>query len=211
MNFDPVANYYEPLSRTIFGERLLKSKICFLDQIQDDSQILIVGGGTGEELSFLNGKSNRIVFLEPSEKMIKKTKSRSLDLDITYIKKRIEEYSTDIQFDVIICNYFFDLYSDDQLIPVVEKLNRLSHSRSRLFIADFRKTEGQWVSGIYSILLKIMYWFFNATTGLRISRIPEINEVVSKYWEKVAYRERMNGFIWSAVYSKELANPLISR
>lgn len=79
-NYDKLANHYDTLSRLVFFKSQVNSQINQLQYIQENSHVLIVGGGTGwilEELAKVYTNGLKIVYVEISAKMIALSQKRN--------------------------------------------------------------------------------------------------------------------------------------
>jgi SAM-dependent methyltransferase len=98
-NYDPIARYYDVLSRLVYFRAQLKAQTDQLLFIPANSRILITGGGTGwilEEISKVRPSGLNITYVEISEKMLALTKKRDIkENTITYIHAAAE----DLQFN----------------------------------------------------------------------------------------------------------------
>ena len=69
--YDYIAPFYQFFSKLVFGDLLFEAQTLFLTKDLTPNKILIVGGGTGELLSFCLNQypAVRITYVESSKKM----------------------------------------------------------------------------------------------------------------------------------------------
>lgn len=71
--FDNIATWYDALAHLIFGDIRYSAQAHFLNQVPENSRIVIIGGGTGkliEALTQLHPVGLDITYIEQSEKKI---------------------------------------------------------------------------------------------------------------------------------------------
>jgi len=209
-SFDRIAFIYDFLAKLVFGKSLINSQKYFLDKIGDGSKVLILGGGSGWLLAeLLKIKSNcEVWYTDASEKMILFSKSKiETGYIVHFIHGTEQDIPLSIKYDVVITNFYLDLFTDHQLADVVIKIQSSLESGAHWIITDFVNNRKWW----QRMMLKIMYWFFRITCGLESRQLPEWNkamenagvkEIESKYFYK--------GFIKTAFFRVDLFSPLVS-
>lgn len=119
--YDRIAWIYDPISRWVLGEKYSQSKYIFLDRLQRGSKVLILGGGTGENLPEIVqrvGEKGMVYFMEASSAMIHRSKRRFrpvLPTNIKFIHSADFSQLSNIKPDFILTQYFLDVLSDEQL------------------------------------------------------------------------------------------------
>jgi ubiquinone/menaquinone biosynthesis C-methylase UbiE len=203
--FNRIAKSYDGLSRLVFGNSLRNAQLKFLNDIPGDSNVLILGGGTGWLLAELLQRKNtcRIWYIEASSSMIRlaKIKIRNLsNTSVDFIHGTEENIPAEIKFHAIITFFYLDLFRDSTLPDVTNKLNEALSHNGKWLVADFIKNGIWWQTWI----LKAMYAFFKTSSGIESAKLPQ--------WESALQRARMKeikselrfmSFIKTAVYEKE--------
>lgn len=187
-----MAPVYDSLAGLMFGKTLYEASVHFLAEIPAGSSVLVLGGGTGKILSKLN--KYEVVFVEKSFKMLKKAQQRKETKHVVFVHADFLEWQSHQQFDAVICPFFLDVFSEDNLNLILGKIRLLLTSKGQLMITDF------YLSGLRShrILLKIMHVFFRIFSSLESKKLKPIRKHVlqSGYQisEEKTWRE---GFIFS--------------
>ena len=199
--FDRVAFIYDGLSRLVFGNTLVKSQEYYLKEIKAGDCILILGGGTGWILEsvFRVVTPGEIWFIDASSNMIRQAKARRQNTcTVHFINGTEAQIPSDVKFDVVITHYFLDMFSDQELPAVAERIIRSMSAKGIWLCSDFADT-GKW---FHRVLLKSMYLFFSMVAGLENTKLPN--------WEKALVRtgavkakEKFfwNGFIRSLMFT----------
>lgn len=186
-NYDKIANHYDTLSRLVFGKAQVNAQIDQLKYIPGNSSILIVGGGTGwilEEISKLHASGLKITYVEISAKMIALSEARNIRNNaIDFVNIAIENFTTDLSFDVILTPFLFDNFNQPKAIRVFKKLDNMLNNQGFWFLVDFSLNvkNGRWWKWL---MLKSMYLFF------KLIRIVEAGKLIdmSMYFLKDNYQ-----------------------
>ncbi|WP_436514842.1 class I SAM-dependent methyltransferase [Ekhidna sp. To15] len=188
-DFNRIAQYYNRVSKLIFGNQLLKAQTCFLAEIKPEDQVLILGGGTGEFLEYLP-PCQKIHFVEMSSEMLKRASSHTLETEIEFINIDFLKFQSSIKYDFIICPFFLDCFNEENLNHVLAKIKPMLKPDGLLLVADFRKTKSN------SLLLAAMHLFFHIFANLEAEQLLDIDGKVTslgfmKIKEKISHRNQL--------------------
>lgn len=202
INFDPVARPYDALAELVYWGAIQQSRKYFVEEINANSTILVVGGGTGEILEEL--PSGLFVdYVEPSAAMIRKASGRRHKLaHINFIQCELSKIKSGQQYDWIICNYVLDLFEKDELRLHLLLIKDLMSSASRLIVTDFQIQQGK----IWQFILSTaMHLFFRLTTGLLKSKLLDLNSsLIENGFSRIRNQTFYGAFIFSAIYCKKV-------
>ncbi|WP_090555707.1 class I SAM-dependent methyltransferase [Pedobacter hartonius] len=205
-NYDPIARYYDVLSRLVFFRAQLSAQIEQLICIPANGTILIAGGGTGwvlEEIAKIHPSGLRITYVEISAKMLDLSKKRDVKSNqVSYIHAAAEDFKIGTDYDVIITAFLFDNFRAEKIGLVFGRFHAALKSGGLWLFSDFYYNAG---SGKHwqRYLLKAMYLFFK-----RISRIEARDLINTEHcFEEALYLPLKtayyySGFIKSVVYQK---------
>ena len=206
--YNRIAWAYDKLARVVFGESILRSQTHYLSLLKPNEKILIVGGGSGNVLTFIDELDIPLTidFVEPSEKMIQRAENRmplNNLADINFHQATFESYNPQVQYDWVFCFFFLDLFKRETLINHVAHINNLMNTESILWVTDFQiVADSFWQKG----LSKIMHVFFKLTTKLESNKLKDINDVLLQSgFANENKAEYFNRFILSALYKKEVS------
>lgn len=204
-NYDKIARHYDTLSRLVFFKSQVNAQINQLQYIQENSHVLIVGGGTGwilEELSKIY-TGLKIVYVEISAKMIALSQKRNYKNNhVEFVNLGIEDFKTDLLFDVILTPFLFDNFAEQRAAEVFGQLSEYLKKDGLWFLVDFslNKTNGSWWKWL---LIRSMYGFFKLLGIVEAHKLIDMNP----YFFKANYRivdERLyyGGFIKATILRK---------
>jgi len=205
-NYDPIARYYDVLSRMVFFRAQLRAQTDQLEFIPAGSRVLIAGGGTGwilEEIAKVHPSGLQLTYIEISGKMLELSKKRDIkDNTIHYIHAAAEDFKTGDSYDVIITAFLFDNFSAEKVGVVFSDFNALLKPGGKWLFADFYDTaaSSKWWQ---RYLLKLMYFFFRQISNIEASSLINTeHHFDSQSYEQVKSRYYYGGFIKSIVYRK---------
>jgi tRNA (cmo5U34)-methyltransferase len=200
-NFNALAPIYDQLAKLVFGKSIVDSQTWFLDQVPLNAKILILGGGTGWLLEELIKKNPtcEVWYVEASTKMIEKTQSRVIDEQVHFIQGTEEDIPSQPKYDFIITNFYLDLFSNEKLKSVIQRINEHT-SQSTIWLAtDFVNNDTWW----HRWMLKIMYIFFTLVCNIEASYLPDWSKALSdQRWSELNSKSWHRKFIKSTLWRR---------
>lgn len=202
-DFDAIAPVYDTLATAVFGRSIKKAQQFFLHEIPKDGKVLILGGGTGWLLADLlrANPGCEIWYVEASSSMIALAKS-----NIAHIKKPLvyfiygtqEQVPEHITYDVVIANFYFDLFSESTLEPLLRQLRCVMSSNGKLLVCEFIENNKWW----QPLLLSAMYLFFRLLCNIEATSLPDWHrQILAAKFEVKESKLFFGNFIWSAMYT----------
>lgn len=212
--FNRVASIYDQLASLVFGNSIREAQRCFLTEIQEGSQVLIIGGGTGwilQDLSRL--KHCSITYLEASPAMLKMAKQQYVKLqsefasqktEVIFIQGSVSALPSTATFSVTISFFLLDVYANPEARMLMETLKNMLQTGGLWLYADFEKSEYPLVRAWQIPFLWLMYRFFQLTTNLKNNRLPDLKRLFSELELRLIKQHGFyHNFIRSAVYQKQ--------
>lgn len=179
-NFDPVASYYDRLSRWVFGDTLWQAKTRFLAQIPAGATIIMPGAGTAQELQVLqeSGFTGTVYVIEASARMLQRAQKAQARLgqsalEIHWVWVHADKPLQYPPADVVITHFFMDLFAGELLQQQQQALHQALVTGGLWLWADFiplDRTHKTWQRG----LVWVMYRFFRLTCGIQAARLPQM-------------------------------------
>lgn len=205
-NYDKIAGSYDAISRLVFQKSIVRSQQALLPYIKTPCRILIVGGGTGwilEELSKVHARGLSITYVEISKNMIGLAQKRNWQQNrVSFVHSAIEDYQTELKFDVVMTPFLFDNFRTERTETVFKLLDKLVLPGSLWLFTDFHVEKN--ASGIWqAALLKMMYWFFRTICHVEADQLPDLNaQFVHARYACIFKSLHFGGFIHSLVFRK---------
>jgi ubiquinone/menaquinone biosynthesis C-methylase UbiE len=202
--FNRIAPYYDFLKRVVFGRAIADSQAAFLGNVRQGSKLLIIGGGSGEMLPVLKkivtaSSGFAIWYVEASSEMITLAAKRESPANINFIHGTEEALPEKVMFDVVITNFFLDLFPYDKGTEICGKIGRRIYPGGLWLVSDF-VNEGKWWQ---RALLWIMYRFFAITCKIEATGLPAWeSQLLAVGMKDEIHKSFYGGFIKSALYEK---------
>lgn len=199
-NFDRVAIIYDALVKIVYGKSVKMAQLHFLNEIPEQGNVLILGGGTGWFLvEFLRVRPLcKVWYVEASRKMLWLSKKKTFaPQSITFIQGTEASISKEMKFDVIITNFYLDLFEPASLKGIIQKIKPLLAKNGLWLISDFADQGKIW----QRFLLKLMYTFFQQVCKIEASSLPPWHQCLHK-GNLISIRSKLfyKGFIQSSAY-----------
>lgn len=204
-NYDPIARYYDRLSRMVFFRAQVKAQTDQLRFIRKNSKILIAGGGTGwilEEIARKHAAGLEITYVEISEKMLELSKRREVKQNtVVFIHAAAEDFQTTESYDVVITAFLFDNFGTAQAEFLFSRFDQLLSPDGLWLFADFYYTAA---AGKFwqKILLKLMYFFFKAVSNIQAGELFDTTG---------CFRLRSYQVVQSAFYYRRFIKAIVYR
>lgn len=198
--FDRVAPVYDKLARLVFGKAITRAQTRFLSEIDSNSEVLILGGGTGWLLAGLVASKPdcRVTYIDASEKMIDmaQEKIRGYEHSVSFIHGTEREIPSASTYDVVITNFYLDLFNMHSCRAVCGLIRSHCRPGSWWLACDF--VNRTWWHGA---LLKTMYIFFRFTAGLGTVHLPDWQtHIKDTGFTEIGAQYYTGKFICSALY-----------
>lgn len=197
--FNLVSHVYDRMANLFFGTTLHDAQCHFISVVPERSNVLIVGGGTGEFLrALLQQKQNvTITYVDASSEMISLARLQVKDdRRVVFIHGTQDSVPSDLKADVIITPFFLDLFRDHSLNKVIGKLHSVANGNAIWIATDF--TETGRIS--HRLLLWVMYRFFRITSHIEARRLPAWESHLSNVGIPVEEKSYRNGLIKTVLF-----------
>ena len=185
--FDRMTIMYDAFARVLSFNQINKSQLAFLSHLKTQSTCLILGGGTGLFLHRLleENKTIHITYVDASAEMIRYAKKRIAGSDdslarLTFVHEPVENFVF-ARYDVIVCNYFLDLFDENYVESLLVRFSESLNSNGVLYVVDFNFPNAKRTSGwLMNTGLKMLYVFFRWTTSLETKSIVHFDALILK-------------------------------
>jgi len=202
-NYNNSAWFYDGLARLVYGSALVNVQVYLLQHIPANSNVLIVGGGTGwilEELAHIHPKGLSITYVEIAPAMMALSKKRNAgDNKVTFINDGIENVALPPDFDVVVTPFLFDNFTEQTLHEVFNGISILLKKDGIWLNCDFQLTGKLW----QWVMLKSMFIFFRLICNIEASKLPNIRECFEHDdFRSIAQKNFFREFIGAEIYKK---------
>jgi tRNA (cmo5U34)-methyltransferase len=203
--FDRVASFYDPLAKLVFGSSLQDAQRWLLPCIPSSSTILIIGGGSGWLLQQVLEHTSpvRIVYLEASGKMLQLAQQQNLAPPVVEFRHGTDaDLPPHEEFDIIITPFLLDLFPEERLSRLMQRLYGVLDPGGLWLFADFWPVQQKpplW----QKLLAKSMYLFFGLLSDVQGRKLPDYR----RHFDELGLKEKQcvgfyKGFVQSKIYRK---------
>lgn len=166
-NFDAVARWYRYLEWAGFGRALWRRRVEFLPELRGARRVLMAGEGDGRFLqAFLAANPEAAVtYVDASARMLALARERAGTERVRFVQRDLGEGETVAgEFDAIVTHFFLDCFGEEEVAAVARRLGQAPV----WVVSEFQTPHWVWWG-----VVRGLYAFFGATTGLRVTRLPE--------------------------------------
>ncbi|UXP33774.1 class I SAM-dependent methyltransferase [Reichenbachiella agarivorans] len=200
-NFNSIVSFYDTLARLVFADRINYAKRSFIGEILPWSRVLILGGGTGRILEYLAETDSEleITYVELSDQMMRSARQRKLgNHRVDFVLEDYFKFQTEELYDVVICDFFLDLFEDEMLNNVIQRIRQHLTPQGKLVVSDFQIVdESIW----QRMLSALMHWYFRFLAQLDSRRLLDIDlKLTLSGFVREQKMTFYRGFIFSALY-----------
>jgi tRNA (cmo5U34)-methyltransferase len=215
-DFDLVAPIYDGLAALVFGGAIRRAQTRLLPALREAERALIIGGGTGWFLLELLDRTDveHVLYVEKSENMLNKSRDLLIArapqwLNRVEFRLGTEESVTaqDGGFDLLVTNFFLDLFQDTNCSNMIEQLASKLSSSGRWLFVDFHTPEGGWQRTASDALYTVMYGFFSLTSQIESRRPPEYQATFDRLGIQTELEETFYATMIRAKLMRKLAAP----
>ena len=156
-----VGPLYDFLSNLYSGRSIHHCKIAMInkDNVKKGDRILFAGVGHGLDAIQAAELGANVTVVDISETMLnqfrQKLKKNNPKLKIRQIHSDILEFNEFKKYDMVVANFFLNVFYQDMMTRVLEQLVRLGKPGAKIVVGDFSYPTGN----IFSRAFKVIYWY----------------------------------------------------
>lgn len=197
-----IAPVYDTIKGLVFGKALRQACFRHEEAYKSARNVLVVGGGSGQELPLFSPRAN-VTFVETSSTMISLAKKRTFACSVDFVHANIFEYQFTEQYDLILFNFILDLFPQDQVVDLLNHIKPHLDDNGKIVACDFYPIQEQahvWKK----LLLKTTIVFFSITTSLRIKEITNIQKCLElSGYQLVKLSHYFSGMVFATLWVKD--------
>ena len=212
-NFNALARPYRWLEYGVFGKSLEQCRFNLIDHLADAQRVLTIGEGDGRFVTELVRQfpHMEVDCLEGSSAMIVQARARlpaEAKVNFYHVNALEWEYPAKT-YDVVVTCFFLDCFTDQTLQEWMPRVVNSSKPNGKWVVAEFREVFRGAKRLRSRFWLKVMYRFFDWTTGLEAKQLPDwqstLNELGYSCFERA---ETVNSMFQCSVWHRENARKM---
>lgn len=205
-DFDSISYAYDLISSAIYGKAILKAQIHFLNQIPENAEILVLGGGSGKFLHYMPKHLKQITFIDASINMLALAKANAPDVlqpKILWVHATEDWLHPSLKYDVIITYFYLDLFPPAKLNRVMKILWGSLQKGGLWLMCDFQVSQQRKHAWWQKLLVKLMYLFFKATSRIEANKLALFDPYFNHFrWKAKCSKLFFHNMIKADLYSK---------
>lgn len=217
--FDRLAPVYDVLLRAVPRDGVHRAQVALLDRLPPWERALVVGAGTGRilEALLLASDSGTIDAYDPSRAMTaigarRVASLREADVArVRFVARGIETLPPDAAYDLIVTPCVLDLFPDDALGSVADRLAAALAPGGRWLHVDFAVGEGRAAARARRVAIAGLYAFFRATCGVARRRLPDFDALFRVRGFEAEHRATTTAGLLEARVMRRVSRPRRTR
>ena len=188
VSFDSLAPHYRLMERLLAGNKLQRARLRWLNHIGKPKNILLVGEGHGR---FLNECLDHfpdaaITVVDASAGMLMEAlkacpSAMGRKHPVQFVHASLPSWPPPSrEFDLIVTNFFFDCFPEDEIASIVESLAMAATPNACWLVAEFAIPPRGWMKIRAQLILAMAYAFFRRATKLSSRAIPRYDLAFKK-------------------------------
>jgi demethylmenaquinone methyltransferase/2-methoxy-6-polyprenyl-1,4-benzoquinol methylase len=187
-------------------------RVAMLDYLQPGEKCLFAGVGHGGDTIYAAQRGAEVTVVDISPTMLGKFQQhldtiqheRATPLAVTQVQRDILEVADFEQYDMVVANFFLNVFYRDMMITLLEHLAKLGKPGAKIVIGDFAYPEGTWWSRVSQNLLwysvATIYWVLAGNAVHPIYNYPTEMEALGLL---VREKQHFQGY-WSVLGQKPI-------
>jgi len=204
LNCDPIARWYRWLEYAGFGGALQRRRTAFLRDVADARRVLLLGEGDGRFLVELvrQNRGASIDYVDLSRRMLER--ARRAGDGVNYRQgDALTIPLPESEYDLIVTHFFLDCFEPAELTRLIGRAARAARPDARWLVSEFREPSA-WARAV----VRMLYWFFRVTTGLKTSRLSDHRPLLAECGFRLIREERARaGLLVSELWSRAQSPP----
>ena len=189
-----------------------RCRVAMLDYLQPGEKCLFAGVGHGEDAIYAAQRGADVTVVDTSKTMLAKFQ-QNLDkfhqangtpLAVTQVQSDILEVADYEQYDMLVANFFLNVFYRDTMVKLLAHLARLGKPGAKIVIGDFVYPDGNLLSRVSQTLfwygVATIYWVLAGNAVHPIYNYPEEMESLGLL---VLEKKYFHGY-WSVLGQKRI-------
>lgn len=207
--FGRLARVYACLEYIAFGRELERARFCFLEQLRECREILLIGEGDGRCLARLVeiAPAARLHCVDASPGMLTRAAARLRPVDRSRVTFTCADARTWLpspqSYDAVVTAFFLDCLTPQSVAELAARVQPALRPGALWLFADFVLPESGFARGRAQLWLWTMYFFFRWQTGLAVKELPPSEEILrAAGWRERATRDFHGVFVRVVLFDR---------
>jgi ubiquinone/menaquinone biosynthesis C-methylase UbiE len=203
VNCDPIARVYRWCEYAAFGRELERRRTRFLGEAAHAQRALVLGDGDGRFVTQLiaHAPGMQVELVDSSQAMLDLARRRSKSPRVTcrHIDAR-RFVLLPAHFDLVATHFFLDCFDRQDLEALVTKIADAAAPGAVWLISEFRQPSHGWRAIWAWLWLRLLYFLFALTTGLKVRDLTNHRPLL----ETAGFKQEQVEEVWFGLLASEL-------
>lgn len=208
IGFDRIARPYRTLEYLTLGQTLERARMHFLTRLSSARNALVLGDGDGRFLARLLAVNPglRATAIDSSAEMLRLLSERCSPYAdrLETLHCDVMQFSPDrgVDYDLVVTHFFLDCFEESQLEALMSRLIPFLAPEAVWLVSDFRIPSGA-LRLPAKVLIRGLYFAFRILTGLRTTRLPQHDVILSiAGFERIDRKFFLGGVLMTEIWQR---------
>jgi ubiquinone/menaquinone biosynthesis C-methylase UbiE len=211
MNGNFIAPFYEPVEHFCFGTALEQRRNAFLNDIRHARHALSCGEGDGRFVAALLQADSEVhaTAVDASPRMVEIARQRVGSLGDSFPVRtgfhcaEVGSFCRSRSYDLIATHFFLDCFSTAEAEVVIATIASWAEPKAKWLVSEFAQPEAGLAHLWTGAVIRSLYAAFRATTGLRVTHLPDYRPALASAGFKLRKEERgLAGLLVSELWER---------
>ncbi len=195
MNCDRIARWYQFLEYLAFGRALQRRRVEYLELVGDARSILILGDGDGRFTAeyVTRNPAALVESVDLSKRMLELAAARVAHYKVRFRLGDARTIELEGKYDLVVTHFFLDCFTEEELGDLMARVSNCCVPDARWLVSEFRLPDNGFRRLAARALIRVMYFFFWAITGLEVTRLPDYSPLLTLNGFRIASRHVATG------------------
>ena len=203
MNCDPIARVYRWCEYAAFGRELERRRTRYLADVAQAHKALVLGDGDGRFAAQLLAAAPKVQveLVDSSQAMLDLASKRAKSTRVNYRHSDARLiFPLSHQYDLIATHFFLDCFDSQDLQKLVPQIALAAQPGAVWLISEFRQPAHGWRAVWAWLWLRLLYFLFAWTTGLKVRDLTNHRPLLEASGFKLEQAEE----VWFGLLASEL-------
>lgn len=201
IGYDSLSSVYDALARLVYGNALRRAQTCFLNHLPPQSEVLVLGGGSGWFLEKLlvTAYPKYVMYVELSGKMLERARARikrncpEMLSRVDFVLGSADRIEDELAYDAVMAHCLLDMFDGLQLRSIVGRMRNSLRLGGFVYFSDFRYATSWPMSWVSKALIWMMYRFFRWWCAIPAKQLPKFGQAFDGAGLKLAAQRHFHG------------------
>ncbi len=154
-SYESISSFYERLNSLFTGGQNVAARMSQIEDMHAGQRVLYVGVGPGEEAIEAARRGIKVTCVDLSPSMVEIVRKRFEEAGLPgeFVCADIMEFETEEPFDVVVANFFLNIFSQPVMLQMLTRLVALVRPGGDFVVADFARPRG-------NVVLRFRHWLY---------------------------------------------------